>query len=69
MKAATLMDRNSDGLGIGLPACTCLHPGPLGQWAVAATATTETYRFTCVGCGKVRDIEVASGARLPRFLP
>jgi hypothetical protein len=63
------MQRDSDDLGVGLPACTCMYPGPLGQHAIAVTTTTETFRFTCMGCGKTREIEVAHGARLPRFLP
>jgi hypothetical protein len=59
----------ADNLAVALPACICLHPGPLTRVTITATSTTETFRFTCNGCGKARDIEVAHGARLPRFLP
>src|SRR5690242_765042 len=64
----SLMQRDAHGLGTGLPACICLHAGPLGQQTIAVTPTAETLRLTCMGCGRTRDIEVAHGARLPRFL-
>ena len=56
-------------VGSDLPACSCRHAGPLGQELIVSSLTGEVIRFTCPGCGKSREIEVATGARMPRFLP
>jgi hypothetical protein len=40
----------------------------MGEELLVTGTDSETFRFTCMGCGKTREIEVAADGRMPRFL-